>query len=152
MILLLLTTLLLSDDNVDYFRINLPTNINLAVDYHIWNDFYVDARAVIGFQRNNDPSKVRLPSSFALTPRYDYKYIGVSLPLSYSGFYGFRTGLGLRFGPLVARVADIKPLFAPGKDKNIRGANIYAGVRFWLLISTQKTTIKIKSPIEKMNV
>jgi outer membrane protein OmpA-like peptidoglycan-associated protein len=122
-----------SDDNVDYFRINLPTNINLALDYHIWNDFYVDARAVIGFQRNNDPSKVRMPSSFALTPRYDYKYIGVSLPLSYSGFYGFRTGLGIRFGPLVVGVADIKPLFAPGKDKNIRGANIYAGVRFGLL-------------------
>ena len=133
-----------SDDNVDYFRINLPTNINLALDYHIWNDFYVDARAVIGFQRNNDPSKVRLPSSFAITPRYDYKYLGVSLPLSYSGFYGFRTGLGLRFGPLVLGVADIKPLLAPGKDKDIRGANVYAGVRFWLFNKHPKDDDKDK--------
>ena len=134
----------LSDENVDYFRINLPTNINLAVDYHIWNDFYVDARAIIGFQRNNDPSKVRLPSVFTITPRYDYKYIGVSLPLSYSGFYGFRTGVGLRFGPLVVGVADIKPLFAPGKDKNIKGANIYAGVRFWLFNKHPKDNDKDK--------
>ncbi len=134
----------LSDENVDYFRINLPTNINLAVDYHIWNDFYVDARAIIGFQRNNDPSKVRLPSVFTLTPRYDYKYIGVSLPLSYSGFYGFRTGLGLRFGPLVIGMADIKPLLAPGKDKNIRGANIYAGLKFWMFNKHLKDNDKDK--------
>ena len=134
----------LSGENLDYFRMNLPTNINLAVDYHIWNDFYVDARALIGFQRNNDPSKVRFPSSFAITPRYDYKLVGISLPLSYSGFYGFRAGVGVRLGPLFVGMADMKPLFAPGKDRDIRGANIYAGVRFWMFNKTPKDDDKDK--------
>ncbi len=121
-----------SNDTKSNFYMNLPTSINMEVDYHIWNDFYVDARVLIGFQRNNDASKVRVPSNFSITPRYDYKYFGISTPLSYSGFYGFRAGLGLRTGPLFIGTADIKPLFAPGKDKNIKGANFYIGLRAWV--------------------
>jgi outer membrane protein OmpA-like peptidoglycan-associated protein len=121
-----------------FYRMNLPTHINAAVDYHIWNDFYVDLRSVIAFQRNGDQTKVRYPSSVAVTPRFDHKYFGVSLPLSYSGMFGFRAGIALRAGPLFIGFADMKPLFAPGKDTEIRGAGVYAGVRLWMLNKAPK--------------
>ena len=121
-----------SNQNSRDFYMNLPTNINMAVDYHIWNDFYIDARALIGVQRNKDASKVRYPSNYTITPRYDYKYAGLSLPISFSSFYGTRVGIGLRAGPLFIGVADMKPLFAPGKDKEVRGADIYFGMRMWI--------------------
>ena len=115
-----------------FYRMNLPTHINAAVDYHIWNDLYIDLRSVIAFQRNSNPTKVRYPSSVAVTPRFDHKYFGISLPLSYSSMFGFRTGIALRAGPLFVGFADMKPLFAPGNDTEIRGAGVYAGVRLWM--------------------
>ena len=140
-----------SQGDIDYssetsgdFYMNLPTSINMAVDYHIWNDFYIDARMLIGFQRNKDASKVRVPSNFSITPRYDYKYFGISAPLSYSGFYGFRAGLGFRAGPIIIGTADMKPLFAPGKDKDIRGANFYVGLRAWVFNKHPKDKDKDK--------
>ena len=134
------TNLVANDPGVTYtsnqvqsfYKMNLPTHINMDVDYHIWKDFYVNTRGFIGFQRNKAEAKVRLPSSFSITPRFDHKIFGISLPISMSGLYGFRTGIALRAGPLFLGVADMKPLFAPGKDREIRGANIYYGLRLWV--------------------
>ena len=121
-----------------FYRMNLPTHINAAIDYHIWNDLYIDLRSVIAFQRNSNPTKVRYPSSVAVTPRFDHKYFGISLPLSYSSMFGFRTGIALRAGPLFVGFADMKPLFAPGNDTEIRGAGVYAGVKLWMLNKAPK--------------
>ena len=93
-------TSLVADPNVDinytagqqqsFYRMNLPTHINADVDYHIWNDVYINARTVLAFQRNSNATKVRYPSSISITPRYDHKFFGLSLPISYSEMFGFR--------------------------------------------------------------
>jgi outer membrane protein OmpA-like peptidoglycan-associated protein len=121
-----------SNQAKSFYRMNLPTHINMDVDYHIWKDFYVNARCFIGFQRNKAEAKVKLPSSFSITPRFDHKIFGVSVPISMSGLYGLRAGIALRAGPVFFGFADMKPIFAPGKNKEIRGGNIYAGVRLWV--------------------
>lgn len=116
----------------DYFM-NLPTHMNIGVDYHIWNDFYLNANGMISFQMNDNAQKVRYPSSISITPRYDFAWAGLSVPVTYSGMYGTRAGLGLRFGPLIIGTGDLKPLFAPGKDKQVRGADIYFALKIPIL-------------------
>ncbi|HIP36440.1 MAG TPA: hypothetical protein EYG85_06265 [Crocinitomix sp.] len=117
----------------NYFYMNIPTHIATSVDWHIWNDFYVNIGARVGFQRNKDAHKVRYPTIIGLTPRYDYKWAGVSVPISYSGTTGFRTGLGLRMGPIVIGTANLRPLFAPGKDRKLNGADIYFALKIPIL-------------------
>jgi len=125
------------DDKGTYYM-NLPTHMNLNVDYHIWKDFYINANSVVSFQRNKNPHKVRYPSSVALTPRFDQKWFGVSLPLSYSELNGFRTGIALRAGPLVLGTGDMKPLIAPGKDKKIQGTDFFFAIRVPILYAKPK--------------
>lgn len=120
------------------FYMNLPTHINTGVDFKIWNDFYVNMNAMIGFQMNNNANKVRYPTSFSITPRYDFMWAGLSLPMSYSGLTGFRVGLGLRMGPIVVGVGDMKWLFAPTKDKQVRGMDIYAALKVPILFTHPK--------------
>jgi outer membrane protein OmpA-like peptidoglycan-associated protein len=115
------------------YYMNLPTHINAAIDWNIWNDFYLQFNSQIGFQMNNDAHKVRMPTAVSLTPRYDFKWAGLSLPLSYSGVFGFRTGLGLRMGPIIVGTGDLKAIFAPTKDKELRGADIYAALKVPIL-------------------
>jgi len=115
------------------FYMNLPTHINTDIDWHIWSDFYLNFNAMIGFQMDNDAHKVRYPSSFCVTPRYDFAWAGLAAPISYSGLYGFRTGLGLRMGPLIVGTGDMKWVFAPGKDKQVRGMDLYVALKVPIL-------------------
>jgi outer membrane protein OmpA-like peptidoglycan-associated protein len=115
------------------FYMNLPTHINADFDWHIWRDFYLNVNTMIGFQMNKDAHKVRYPTSFAVTPRYDFAWAGLAAPMSYSGIYGFRAGLGLRMGPVIFGTGDLKWLFAPGKNKEIYGADFYVALKVPIL-------------------
>lgn len=120
------------------FYMNLPTHINTDIDWNIWKDFYLNLNGMIGFQMNNDAHKVRYPTSVTLTPRYDFAWAGVAAPISYSGIYGFRAGLGLRMGPIIIGTGDLKWLFAPTKDKELYGADIYAALKIPILYGHPK--------------
>ncbi len=126
----------IEDDGTFYF--NLPTHINAGVDWHIWRDFYLNANGLLSFQRNNNANKVRYPSIVSVTPRYDFAWAGLSAPISYSSVHGARIGLGFRFGPLIFGTGDLKWLFAPGKDKEIRGADAYVALKIPILYSSPK--------------
>lgn len=127
-----------SDDKT--YIMNLPTHISTSVDWNIWNDFYLNLNAFVGLQLNGDAHKVRYPSSFALTPRYDFAWAGVSVPLSYNTLVGsgnvatgFKAGLGLRMGPIVVGTSDLKPIFGAGKDRKLAGADIYFALKIPIL-------------------
>ena len=120
------------------FYMNLPTHINADIDWHIWRDFYLNFNTMIGFQMNNDAHKVRYPTSLTLTPRYDFAWAGLAAPMSYSGIYGFRPGLGLRMGPIIVGTGDMKWVFAPGKDKKVRGMDLYVALKVPILYGHPK--------------
>ena len=120
-------------DDKRTFYMNLPTHINAGIDYNIWKDFYLNFNAMIGVSSKKDANDVRYPTAFSLTPRYDFKWAGLSAPMSYSGLMGFRAGLGLRMGPIILGTGDLRWVFAPGKDKQIRGADIYAAIKVPIL-------------------
>ena len=120
------------------FYMNLPTHINTAVDWHIARDFYLNLGGQIGFQMNNNAHKVRYPSAVHLTPRYDFAWAGLAVPLSYSGAYGARAGLNLRLGPVIIGTGDLKWVFAPGKDREIRGGDIYFALKVPILYTEPK--------------
>nr|WP_070137896.1 DUF5723 family protein [Crocinitomix algicola] len=124
------------DDNTYYM--NLPTHINLGADYHIWKDFYLNARGTIGFQMNKNANKVRYPSMISVTPRYDFAWAGLSIPISYSGAYGTRAGIGFRAGPVIFGTGDLRWVFAPGKDKQVRGADFYVALKVPILYGAPK--------------
>jgi outer membrane protein OmpA-like peptidoglycan-associated protein len=125
-------------DDKGTFYMNLPTHINMGVDYCIYKDLYVNMNAMIGFQMNKNANKVRYPTSISLTPRYDYAWAGLAVPVSYSSMFGMRAGLGFRFGPLIVGTGDLRWVFAPGKDKQLRGADIYAAVKVPILYGAPK--------------
>lgn len=120
------------------FYMNLPTHINTDIDWHIWRDFYLNLNGMVGFQMNKDPHKVRYPTSVTMTPRYDFAWAGIAAPVSYSGIYGVRAGLGLRMGPVIIGTGDLKWVFAPGKDKQIRGADLYFALKVPILYGAPK--------------
>ena len=113
------------------FFMSLPTAISAQFDYNIYKYFYVNATAMINVQNRRNPHRVRVPNSFSVTPSFDHAWFGVHLPLMYNKYSGFKSGIGMRLGPLTVGVTDWNVLFASGKK--VRGAQFYAGVRVPIL-------------------
>ncbi|TXB65374.1 OmpA family protein [Vicingus serpentipes] len=116
------------NDDGKYFM-NLPTHANIDVDYHIGKNIYANYYMRLNLLFLKDRNAVHYPNNFAITPRWEKRWWGVSLPLSYNTVAGFRYGVGLRAGPVVVGTGDIKPFFAPGKDTKIRGGDFYVALK-----------------------
>ncbi len=117
------------------FFMNLPTSASLQIDYHIWNNFYINFTGVFNLTSKKNPHKVSVPTQLVLNPSYDYKWAGIAVPVSYNSYSGFKAGLGARLGPITLGFADWNSLLAKGK---VRGTEFYFGLRLPILYSRPK--------------
>jgi hypothetical protein len=109
-----------------YFNIVLPTRFNFFVDYFIWNDFGVAFTAMVSPNISPKQQMVHHVTTFGLIPKYENKWIGVYLPMSYDIFGNFSLGTTLRLGPLTIGTQDLLGLFA---KKFVYNADIHAALK-----------------------
>jgi outer membrane protein OmpA-like peptidoglycan-associated protein len=119
-----------TNSSEESFKMNLPTAISLQVDYNIWKDFYVNHTTYFAFQFKNNANKVHDITTFSITPKYDHKWFGVFVPVSYNLMGNFQVGTGLRLGPLYLGTTNLNPIaqFVSGKGngkKDIYGADFH---------------------------
>ncbi|MCC7301158.1 MAG: OmpA family protein [Bacteroidia bacterium] len=117
------------------FFMNTPTVINTMIDYNIWKDFYACLNIYWALQMKKNPHKVHEISTFSLTPRWDWKWLGVYLPLSYNAYRNFNTGIDLRLGPLFIGTNSLAGLF--GK-RDVYGADFHFLLRVPILYRKPK--------------
>jgi outer membrane protein OmpA-like peptidoglycan-associated protein len=108
------------------FIVALPTALSIQLDYNIWRNFYINLTPFIAFQHKNREAKIHDVTNISLTPRWDHKWFGVSLPLSYNSFYArtgqaYKLGTMLRLGPLSFGTNDLINYFSG----DVYGANFY---------------------------
>lgn len=148
---------MVADD--DKFKMNLPTVMSLQGDYYAGKNIYVNSTFNYAFQFKNNEDKIHEVTTFSITPRWDWKWLGAYVPFSYNKYSHFRAGLSLRLGPLIFGTADLLPLISKRdvygtdfhfllkvphisfgkKDKNPRGKS-----KFNVNKSTQKEKEKKK--------
>ncbi|NTW25349.1 MAG: OmpA family protein [Lentimicrobium sp.] len=87
------------DDGETEYQMSLPTAMSIQIDYNFAPDFYLNFSPFIAFRKEKSIySKNHNYSTLNLTPRYDRKNIGVSLPMQLDELNHFRAGIGLRLG------------------------------------------------------
>jgi len=117
------------NDDERTFRMALPTAFSLQFDYNIWKNFYVNSTAFLALQFKKDLNKVHEQTTISITPRWDTKYLGVFVPVSYNQMGNTQVGLGLRLGELIIGTSNITPLVSKA---DIFGADFYAALKFGL--------------------
>lgn len=118
---------LLTSSAGESYKMNLPTAFSLQFDYNIGKGFFVNATTFWALPMTKDRNKVHQFTNYNLTPRWESKFLGLSLPMAYSGTVGFRPGAMVRLGPLIIGTADLRPLLGVGTA--IRGIDIYAALK-----------------------
>ena len=104
------------------FKMNLPTTISAQIDYNIYKDFYVNFTPYYIFQFRKKATRVHDITTFSIAPRWDHKWFGVFLPVSYDAMRNSKIGLGLRLGPVIVGTNNLAPFI--GK-KDLYGADLY---------------------------
>lgn len=114
------------------YKMKMPTTLNFTIDYNIWKDFYINLTPSFAFQFKNAEAKNHDYMNISLTPRWDHKWFGVSIPISYSNFYGkisqpIGVGACVRLGPIIIGSNRILTYLSDKKD--VFGADLYALVK-----------------------
>lgn len=109
----------------EYFKMKLPTSLNVQVDYNIWKGFYVNYTQFVSFKRRNQASKLRSQTTFSITPRFEHKWFDFALPLIVSPDNKFQFGAAMRLAFLVIGTNDLASFW---KDR-VYGNDIYVAVK-----------------------
>lgn len=110
------------------YRVSLPTAIRSNVDVRIVDRVFVEVSGLWGVSK--DTKKASTPyyvNEATLTPRFENKYFGVYLPMTYNEITRYNAGLGLRLGPLFVGSSSILTSTLSGKSKEM---NVFFGIRF----------------------
>lgn len=109
------------------FSSGLPTSLNLNVDYERPDGFGLQV-AYWQDMRGNSAISMHQPSMLAVVPRYDSRWVGASLPLSYVNGAP-QVGLSLRVGPGWIGSDNVFGLLGtPKSGLGSRGVDIYFGL------------------------
>jgi hypothetical protein len=83
------------------YRVNLPTTLNVDLDYLVHENFYLNLFTQLPLNKNStEPYNNKLYTTIALTPRYEKKSFGFYLPIQYNALTKLNVGTSFRFGPV----------------------------------------------------
>jgi hypothetical protein len=106
----------------------LPLALNLQYDYFVGKSLYVNANVFSGiYLRNNNGKKVHELTRISVTPRWEKRWYGFWMPVSFSRFGNLSLGAGFRFGPFVLGTTNILPLAF--KNKTTYTADLYFALK-----------------------
>ena len=88
-------------DVTEDYRMNLPLSLSLQADVRVAKGLYINFTPFLAINKiNENVNKVHYNSSFNITPRFDKKWFGISVPFQYNQYKHWYVGLGLRIGPV----------------------------------------------------
>jgi len=119
----------------EYFNMNLPTTISLQVDYNLNDKFYLNFTPFFSLrQGKSDFNKNHYYTNFSITPRYEKKWYGASIPIQVNQVGQFNFGLGLRMGPVWIGSYDL--LSVLGIKRNVHSIDIHCFFKIPILYKT----------------
>ncbi len=117
--------------NIGSFANGLPSSLNLSLDYERPNGLGVQL-AYWADLRGNSAVAMHQPSLLALVPRYNHRWLGVALPVSYLNG-STQVGLSLRAGPFWAGSDNVPGLLGNSQNGiSPRGVDLYLGMAMGL--------------------
>lgn len=97
-----------SASNQSSYFMDLPTHIHLFFDYRFRKGFALHTSLMLPFNHGTiDPTKNHYLYQLAITPRWESKWFGVYMPLSFNEYLLYNLGISFRLGPLVVGTGDI---------------------------------------------
>lgn len=115
-----------STNEVPVYKMTLPTSISFQADYNLYKRFYVNATYLKSIAQNSKVLDVRYRDRLTITPRWDWKWLGVYVPYTVDESANKHIGVNFMFGPFLLGTRDVGAFL--WKDENYY-ANVHFGVK-----------------------
>jgi len=122
----------------DHFTMWLPAALSAQFDYHINENWYVNASLIYGFPIAR--ATVVRPAQLSVTPRYETRWFEVSMPVSMYNWQLARIGMAVRFYGLTIGTDKLGGFF---HTNDFTGLDFY----FSFKIFFNKGNCRIKGPV-----
>jgi len=106
------------------YDISLPTAISLQADVAIQENIYINATLMQRLPLGENA--IERGNLFALTPRYESRWISAFLPISVYNWEHFQVGTAVRLAFLTIGTENIGSFFG---QKNLTGTDFYAAIK-----------------------
>ncbi len=115
------------------FKVPLPTAIYIQADYNIYKWFYANMTSKIAFLYNKREAKTHEFTNISIAPRFESKFLCVSIPVSYNQLLAqagepILMGAMLQLGWIVVGTNNLNAFLF--KSQDIYGADFYALFKF----------------------
>lgn len=100
----------------------------------------------LAFNQNNARLKLHSLNNYSVTPRFEHAWFDLALPFSVDGYGNFHSGMGLRLGILYIGSSDIFNFLL---GSNVRGLNLYSGIKVGIPYSKPRKPKEIKIDTNK---
>lgn len=102
----------------------LPTAASVQFDYALSKNIFVNTTLVYGIPISR--KSVRRATLIGITPRFESRWLGVALPITYFNFDQVRYGLSTRLGPFFIGTDDLGSIIS---RSDLNGTDFYAGIK-----------------------
>lgn len=109
------------------FKMLTPAALNLQADYNYENNYFISGQVMHGFFRRNALG-VKRPDVFAISGRYQTKWLEGSLVASLYNYEDFRLGTALRFGYLTIGTDKLLSMIGVW---DFYGTDVYFNLRYF---------------------
>jgi hypothetical protein len=113
-----------------HFKMGLPAALSMQADWNVSGHYFINATIIKGFGHGGGQGVIR-PDVYSITPRYESRWVEVSVPLSLISYGNIRPRMGI--------AARYRYFFiggdAPGsllKLNSLQGVDFYTGVHFFV--------------------
>lgn len=106
---------------------SLPASLRLNADVRVTGPIFVDLSANFNLTNTSKPYNSSYASGFVITPRVEWKYVGLYLPVSSAIGMGTNVGTAFRLGPLFVGSRSIISNLLSSKAREL---NVFGGLQF----------------------
>lgn len=134
------------NNDLKSYTVALPTALGLQADLHLFKGFYINASTYQPLEMLKADQRMEVTASYAVTPRFESRVVGVYIPVSYNKLDKWNVGATLRVGPVYVGSSNLGSLVV---NQKTRTADIHAGARIPIAFGKKTKVAKFFDGIVK---
>ena len=115
------------------FTVRTPARLLVNFDYQVSRYLYVNGALSQSFATSDEA--IRSENNVSISPRYERRWLAVSLPVTVNSYESIHFGLAARLGPLTLGTDNLTSLFG---SREFNGTSVYAAVRVYPFRDSKK--------------
>lgn len=107
------------------YTVELPHALSAQIDLRLIKGFYLNLLGYFPINNSGTASSIKATRVFAITPRWENRWFGIYIPLSFNQFHDTNLGAAIRLGPLYFGSANLGSVLF---NDDLKAADFHLGV------------------------